>query len=57
MTIRENIEKMEQEMLSPYATLSIHSKGRERKENGGAREEKRINSKSKKRRATGESSC
>ncbi len=32
MTIRENIEKMEQEMLSPYATLSIHSKGRERKE-------------------------
>lgn len=29
MTIRENIEKIEQETLSPYATLSIHSKGRE----------------------------
>ncbi|MBO5372104.1 MAG: deoxyguanosinetriphosphate triphosphohydrolase [Lachnospiraceae bacterium] len=32
MTIRENIEKMEQEILSPYATLSIHTKGREREE-------------------------
>lgn len=32
MTIRENIEKMEQETLSPYAMLSIHSKGREREE-------------------------
>lgn len=32
MTIRENIEKMEQETLSPYATLSIHSKGRIRQE-------------------------
>lgn len=32
MTIRENIEKMEQETLSPYATLSIHSKGRKRRE-------------------------
>lgn len=32
MTIRENIEKMEQEVLSPYATLSIHSKGRDREE-------------------------
>lgn len=32
MTIRENIEKMEQEILSPYATLSINSKGREREE-------------------------
>ncbi len=32
MTIRENIEKMEQETLSPYAALSIHSKGREREE-------------------------
>lgn len=32
MTIRENIEKMESETLSPYATLSIHSKGREREE-------------------------
>lgn len=29
MTIRENIEKIEQETLSPYATLSIHSRGRE----------------------------
>ena len=32
MTIRENIEKMEQETLSPYATLSIHTRGREREE-------------------------
>lgn len=32
MTIRENIEKMEQETLSPYATLSIHSRGRKRQE-------------------------
>ena len=32
MTIRENIEKMEQETLSPYAALSIHSRGREREE-------------------------
>lgn len=32
MTIRENIEKMEQEVLSPYATLSIHTRGREREE-------------------------
>lgn len=32
MTIRENIEKMEQDVLSPYATLSISSKGRERDE-------------------------
>ncbi len=32
MTIRENIERMEQETLSPYATLSIHTKGREREE-------------------------
>lgn len=30
MTIREKIEKMEQETLSPYATLSIHAKGRDR---------------------------
>lgn len=32
MTIRENIERMEQEALSPYATLSIHTRGREREE-------------------------
>ena len=32
MTIREQIEQMEQETLSPYATLSIHTKGREREE-------------------------
>lgn len=32
MTIREKIEKMEAETLSPFATLSVHSKGRERKE-------------------------
>lgn len=32
VTIRENIEKMEQETLSPYAMLSIHSRGREREE-------------------------
>ena len=32
MTIREKIEKMEQETLSPYATLSIHTRGREREE-------------------------
>lgn len=32
MTIRENIEKMEQEVLSPYATLSINTRGREREE-------------------------
>lgn len=32
MTIRENIEQWEQEYLSPYAALSIHSKGRLREE-------------------------
>ncbi len=32
MTIREDIEKMERETLSPYATLSVHSRGREREE-------------------------
>lgn len=32
MTIREDIEKMEREILSPYAALSIHSRGREREE-------------------------
>lgn len=32
MTIRERIEEMEQETLSPYACLSINTKGRERKE-------------------------
>ncbi len=32
MTIREKIEKMEQETLSPYATLSSCSRGREREE-------------------------
>lgn len=29
MTIREQMEQREQECLSPYATLSIHSRGRE----------------------------
>ena len=29
MSIREEIERMECETLSPYATLSIHSKGRD----------------------------
>ena len=32
MTIRENLEQWEKEYLSPYATLSIHSKGRSRAE-------------------------
>lgn len=32
MTIRENIEKMERETLSPYATLSMESRGRDHKE-------------------------
>lgn len=32
MTIREQIEQREQEILSPYACLSVASKGRERKE-------------------------
>lgn len=32
MTIREKIEKMEQDTLSPYAMLSIHSRGREQEE-------------------------
>ncbi len=32
MTIREQIEAMEKENLSPYACLSIHTKGREREE-------------------------
>lgn len=32
MSIREEIEKMEQENLSPYASLSINSRGREREE-------------------------
>ena len=29
MTIREELEQMEQENLSPYATLSIHTRGKE----------------------------
>lgn len=29
MSIREEIERMEAETLSPYATLSIHSRGRD----------------------------
>ena len=29
MTIREELERMEQENLSPYATLSIHTRGKE----------------------------
>ncbi len=32
MSIRENLEKMEMETLSPYASLSINSKGRDREE-------------------------
>lgn len=32
MTIRQRIEKMEQETLSPYASLSIRSKGRQKEE-------------------------
>lgn len=32
MTIREQIEKMEKETLSPYAALSANSKGRDREE-------------------------
>ncbi len=32
MTIREQMEKMEQEMLSPYACLSINSRGRDKDE-------------------------
>ena len=33
MLVRENTELFEKEMLSPYAVLSVNSKGRERKEN------------------------
>ncbi|MEG1595654.1 MAG: deoxyguanosinetriphosphate triphosphohydrolase [Lachnospiraceae bacterium] len=32
MTIREKIEQMEQDILSPYASLSIHSRGRDMEE-------------------------
>ena len=32
MNIRETIEKWEQETLSPYASLSANTRGRERKE-------------------------
>ena len=32
MSIREDIERMECETLSPYATLSIHSRGRDNPE-------------------------
>lgn len=32
MTIREQIEEMEKESLSPYAALSVNSKGRDREE-------------------------
>lgn len=32
MTIRENLEQWEKEYLSPYATLSVNSKGRDRDE-------------------------
>ncbi|MCR4587324.1 MAG: deoxyguanosinetriphosphate triphosphohydrolase [Lachnospiraceae bacterium] len=32
MTIRENLEQMEREILSPYAMLSANSKGREKEE-------------------------
>ncbi len=29
MSIRENLEEMEREYLSPYATLSVNSRGRQ----------------------------
>ena len=32
MTIRENLERWESEYLSPYATLSARSRGRDREE-------------------------
>ena len=32
MTIRERIENEEKDILSPYACLSVNSKGREREE-------------------------
>ena len=32
MTIRENLEQWESEYLSPYATLSARSRGRDREE-------------------------
>ena len=32
MTIRERIEQEEQKFLSPYASLSVNSKGRDLKE-------------------------
>ena len=32
MTIREQIEQMEREMLSPYACLSVNSRGRDKEE-------------------------
>ena len=32
MTIREQIQEMEKESLSPYAALSVNSKGRDREE-------------------------
>ena len=32
MTIREELERMEQETLSPYATLSVNTRGRGREE-------------------------
>jgi dGTPase len=32
MTIRENLEQREKEYLSPYATLSVNSRGRDREE-------------------------
>ena len=32
MTIRESLEYWEKEYLSPFATLSMNSKGREREE-------------------------
>ena len=32
MTIREELERMEQETLSPYATLSVNTRGRDREE-------------------------
>ncbi len=32
MSIRENLERMEEISLSPFATLSVNSRGRDREE-------------------------
>ena len=38
MNIRESMEQREQKMLSPYAALSLCSRGRERQEEESIRE-------------------